>query len=275
MIARERSTPRAVHENGNARALGEGGERRRRAVPVDAAAGDDQRALGLADEPGQFGQRGRRQSGGRAMNVARRNRRQAVLDLREQEIDGDLDEDRPRPAGERSANRGRQRLGDLARLRDGPRALRDRPQQRHLLHLLEGAEAAQAERSGAPDEEHGTPRRIRVGDAGHRIGHARPRRDDRDAEIAGETRPGIRGMRSRLLVAQIDDADPLAEAAVVDRQDVAATQREHVAHARLREDTRDEIAAGQLGHGIAVTRISPTSRPCDRGPSPSARRGRG
>jgi hypothetical protein len=56
-------------------------------------------------------------------------------------------------------------------------------------------------------------------------------------------------MRAGLVVAHVDDSDALAEAAVVDRQDVATAEREEVAHAGLLERPRDQLPAGQISHG--------------------------
>ena len=93
----------------------------------------------------------------------------------EQQIDRNLDEHRARPARQRHADRGRQHLGDLPRLRHRPRALGDRPQQRDLLHLLQRAEPAQPQRGGAADQQQRAAGGVRVGDAGDGVGHARAR----------------------------------------------------------------------------------------------------
>ena len=47
------------------------------------------------------------------------------------------------------------------------------------------------------------------------------------------------------------DPDAVTEAGVVDRQDVAAAEREDGAHALAGEDARDQLAAGQVRHGTA------------------------
>jgi hypothetical protein len=57
----------------------------------------------------------------------------------------------------------------------------------------------------------------------------------------------------RLLVAGVDDADAFVEAAVVDRQDVAAAQGEDVVDPGLLQSPGDQLPARQLGH-VAVRR---------------------
>ena len=133
-----------------------------------------------------------------------------------------------------------------------PRALRDGPQQVDLLHLLERAEPAQAERRRAADEQHRAARGVGVGDAGDRVGDAGPRRHHRHADVAREPRVGVRGVRGRpARGACPPPAMLLGEAAVVDRQDVAAAQREDVAHARLLERARHEVPPVQIRHAQA------------------------
>ena len=55
-------------------------------------------------------------------------------------------------------------------------------------------------------------------------------------------------MGGGLLVAHVDDPDALGEAAVVDRQDVAAAQCEDVAHTGPAQGPGDQLPARQVGH---------------------------
>ena len=192
------------------------------------------------------------------MHVAGRNRRQTILDRRHQEIDGDLDEDRARPARERRTDGGRQHLGDLTRFGHRPGALRDRPEQGELLRLLERAESAQAEGCRAPDQEQRASCGVRVGDSGDRVGDARARHDDSDPDAAREARIRVARVGGRLLVAHVDDTDPFGEAAVVDRQDVAAAESEDVAHAGLPQGSGDQLPTRQVGHVIVGRPLSAT-----------------
>jgi hypothetical protein len=139
------------------------------------------------------------------------------------------------------------------RLGDRPGALRDRSEQRDLLRLLEGAEAAQTEGHRAADQEHRAPGGVCVGDSGDRVGDPRARNDDRDAHAARQPRVRIGRVGGRLLVAHVDDADTFGETAVVDQQDVATAQGEDVAHPRLPECSGDQLTARQIGH-VAVRR---------------------
>ena len=61
-------------------------------------------------------------------------------------------------------------------------------------------------------------------------------------------------MRAGLLVPHVDDLHALGDAAVVDRQDVAAAEREHVAHARLPERARDQVSAVEIRHASRPAR---------------------
>jgi len=270
MRGRQTAAAGAVHEDRRAGGLGERRERAHGVVPVHAGAGHHHRAFGAAQQLGHALDGHRVAGGRRAMHVAGGDRGEAILDRGEEQVDRDLDEDRARSPRERDADRGREHLGDLARLDDRPRALGDRPQQGDLLHLLQGTEAAQAQRGGAPDEQQRAAGGVRVGHAGHGVGHAGSGGDDRHPDVAGEPRVGVGRVGRRLLVAYVDHGDAVLHAAVIDRQDVTAAQREDVADAGLLQHPRDELAAGEVGHqpaarpspaggiGAGVTRIFPT-----------------
>src|SRR2546427_169210 len=88
-----------------------------------------------------------------------------------------------------------------------------------------------------------TPSRAREirGDA---VGHAGARGDRRDADLARvAARPRVGGVHRGLLVAHVDDADPLLVAARVERHDVAAAQGEDALDAgRFERATRENAA---------------------------------
>ena len=70
----------------------------------------------------------------------------------------------------------------------------------------------------------------------------------RDARLARGLRPALGGERGRLLVAHVDDVDALLAAAVVDREEVAAREREQL---------RDPVRPEALGHEPpAVQRVA-------------------
>ena len=120
-----------------------------------------------------------------------------------------------------------------------------------MVHLLEGAAPLEPERRSTADQEEWAPGSMRVRDAGHGVGDAGPGHDHGHAEPPGEPRPRVRGVRRRLLVADVDHPDAVAEAGVVDRQDVAAAEREDRAHALAGEDAGHQLAPGQVGHAPA------------------------
>ena len=258
VIVREAAAPHPVREHGQARALGEAGERVPCPVPVDAAPGHDRRALGGAEERRHAVDRVRRR-GGAAACARSRERRVALVDRRHQEVDRDLDEDGAGLAGEGHVDRAREVLRDEARLGDGPGALGDGRQERHLVHLLEGAPALQAEGRSPADQEERAPRGVGVRHAGDRVGHAGARHHHGDAEATGEPRPRVRGVRRRLLVTDVDDADPVTEAGVVDREDVPAAEREDRGDALAGEDPRDQLAPGQVGHATGLAAAGRTT----------------
>ena len=80
---------------------------------------------------------------------------------------------------------------------------------------------------------------IAVGDAG-------AGRQRRDARLARDLRPALGGERRGLLVARVDEVDALRAAAVVDREQVAAREREQLRHAVRLQALRDEPPAVQL-----------------------------
>jgi len=268
VVVREAAASCPVHEHGHARPFGQRRELLRRVVPVDAAARHDHRSLRAGQQRGQLQDRRLIGGGGSPVGIGGRDRRHPILDRSHEQIDRDLDEDRPRPAGERVPDGGGEHLGDLARLGDRPRALGDRPQQIDLLDLLERAETAQPERGRAPDEEHRAAGGVGIGDAGDRVGDARARGDQGHADVAGEARVGVGGVGAGLLVAHVHHLHALGDAAVVDRQDVAAAEGEHVAHARLAQGARDQVPSVEIPHasrpacpGCAPPRASPGPGP--------------
>ena len=144
--------------------------------------------------------------------------------------------------------RGRERLVDQPRdLRRRSRRrgeLGQRPHERDVVDLLQRALAPAQRRRAAAEHEHRRVVRpapsaialiplVTPGPGGQRA-HAR---------LARHLRPALGGERRRLLVAHVDDVDALVAAAVVDREQVAAREREQLAHAVRLQAPGDQPAA--------------------------------
>ena len=247
--AGRRPAPGAVHEDGHAGGLGEGREIGRRVVPVDAAARHDDGPLGLrqADRraSGPTPDRARAAGDGHSRSGWARSRSSTMVISRSTGISTKTG---PGPAGQRGADGRREHLGDLPRLGHRPRALGDGLRRSTCSTSWSEPEPAQTERRRAADQEQRAPRRVGVGDARDRVGHARPRRDHGHADVARQPRVGVARVRRRLLVAHVHHLDALGDAAVVDRQDVPAAEREDVADARLLERPRHQVPAVQIRH---------------------------
>ena len=83
------------------------------------------------------------------------------------------------------------------------------------------------------------------GDAGHGIRTARTGGRDDAAELARLARIAVGRMRGDLLVAHVDDADALVDAAVIDVDDVAAAQRKDRVDAFVLQRLGDQVTAGR------------------------------
>ena len=70
-----------------------------------------------------------------------------------------------------------------------------------------------------------------------------------NARLARDARPAVGGVPGGLLVAHVDDADPLVEAAVVDGLDVAPAEGEEVRRSVPLERLGDEAPAVDHAHG--------------------------
>ena len=83
-----------------------------------------------------------------------------------------------------------------------------------------------------------------------------PGRERAHARLARGLRPALGRERRRLLVADVDDVDALLAAAVVDREQVAAGEREQLRDAVRLEALRHQAAAvqggGLLGLGLGA-----------------------
>ena len=134
---------------------------------------------------------------------------------------------------------------DLRRRARGGRELDDRPHERHVVDLLQRA-LPPAERGRAPTEH--DHRRVVLLGARHRahpVGDAGPRGQRRDARLARDLRPPFGRERGRRLVAGVDDVDAFVLAALVEREQVAAREREQPCDAVGLQASGNEAAAVQ------------------------------
>ena len=165
-------------------------------------------------------------------------------DLTVEHIAGNLEVRRPRRAAEALARGHRHHVRDALGGGDGGGELGDRAHQVDVRQVLEPPHAMLGLCRLAADMQHRTLRAERGRDPGDGIrapgtggGHHAP-------EPAGLARVAVRRVRRDLLVAHVDDLDPLVDAPVVDVDDVAAAEREDGIDAFAPEGLRDEVAAG-------------------------------
>src|SRR5512135_3661003 len=83
-----------------------------------------------------------------------------------------------------------------------------------------------------------------IGDAGHGVGRARPRRRHDTADLAALARVAVGGVGRHLFMAHVDDFDPLVDAAVVDVDDMAAAERPDHLDAFVFERLGDQMSTG-------------------------------
>jgi hypothetical protein len=197
-------------------------------------------------------------SASRSRATAASSSRASAVSSRGSVVEREVDEGR---AGVRRP-RGQERLVDERRdLRRRPgrrRVLGERPHERHVIDLLERSLAPAELRRASAEHDHRRAVLLRRGQGAHPVGDARPRGQRRHARLARDLGPALGGEGRRLLVADVDQRDALLAAAVVDREEVAAAEREQRAHAVGLEPLRDQPAAvnglGVHGHGREATR---------------------
>jgi hypothetical protein len=155
---------------------------------------------------------------------------------------GDLEERGAGDPGDRVSDRELDVLRDAVRLVDGVGELGDGPHHADVVHLLQRSPAQVVERTLASDDQDRRVGAPGVGDAGDTVRNAGAGRDGGDADLAGvAARPGVGRVHRRLLVADVDDPDVLVDAAIVERHDVAAGEREQALDARLLERAGCEL----------------------------------
>ncbi len=124
-----------------------------------------------------------------------------------------------------------------------------------MVHLLETAPQALGREMTAPDEQDGAVGEPGVGDPGDRVGDPGSCGGDDDTKASREPGVCVRGVRSRLLVPHVDDADAFGNTAVDDRENVAARQSEHRVDAFCLEGTCDGLPTVYLRHFQLPVRV--------------------
>ncbi len=127
------------------------------------------------------------------------------------------------------------------------RELGQRAHERDVVDLLQRPLPPAHRRRAPAEHEHRRVVLLRRADRAHPVGHAGPGRQRRHARLARDLRPALGGERGGLLVADVDDVDALLAAAVVDREEVAAREREQLRHAVGLQPPGDQPPAVELG----------------------------
>ena len=155
----------------------------------------------------------------------------------------DLEVARPGRAREALAGRHRHHVRDALGGGHGRRELGDGSRDVDVREVLERAHLVLGEGALTADVEHRALGAERGRDAGHRVGETGARRRHDAAEAPGLAGVAVRGMGRDLLVADVDDADALVDAPVVDVDDVPAAEGEDGVHPLAPEGAGDEVAA--------------------------------
>ena len=241
----------AVEEHGDPQRLGQRAQCLLAVAPVQVGAGHDHRALGVAQQhcrplervavgagaPPRLGQR--LVSGG-------------GLGLHEHVVEREVQEGGARVGLDRLAHRALQQRRDLGRGPRGGGELDQRGHERDVVDLLQRALAPAEGGRAAAEDQHRRVVLVRGGDRAHPVGHPRPGGQRAHAERAGHLGPALGREGRGLLVADVDDVDALLAAAVVDREQVPAREREQLAHALGLERPGDQASTVKRGVGVGI-----------------------
>ena len=122
-----------------------------------------------------------------------------------------------------------------------------------LVELLKCTSLCLDEWSRATDDDERDLSGIRVGDPGDGARDAGPGGDHSDTRAASYAAIRLGGMRRRLLVSNVEDADAFEPAPLVDRHDVPAREREDRVDSLGCDRTGDESPALRaLGHDTSL-----------------------
>ena len=260
VVGREAPPPETVDKHRDPQRLGQLAQRILAAPPVQPSPRHDHRPLGLA-------QRARRPL--ELARSARATRRSAhgagprFGGQREHVIEREVEERRARVRRSATAIASSTRPWISPPSRPSPRA------------SPAAARTARDRSPAATPVPSATPARVRpapsIGELfcerraerAHPVGHARARGQRTHAELARDLRPALGGERRRLLVADVDDLDALGAAAVVDREQMPAREREQLADAVGAQSLGDQPPAVELSASCTPPR--PKLQPGPRG----------
>ncbi len=161
-------------------------------------------------------------------------------------VEREVEERRTSRRRHRDADRLVHQSLDLARRIGGRGEFDQRADKRDVIDLLQRSLAPAPRRSTAAEHEQRRAIVERGRERAHPIGDPRTRGQRADADLSGDLRPPLRGERRGLLVADVDDLDPLGAAAVVDREQVPAGQREQLRDPVRAQSPRDQPAPMEL-----------------------------
>jgi hypothetical protein len=173
--------------------------------------------------------------------------------LRRQQVGGDFNRDRLRPAGERVAGQRQDRAGNGIALLHPLGPAGHRAQHGELVvglmdEALALAQPAPVDLGGDQQDRRGGE--ARLVQAAHRVGGAGAGAGDGDAEAAGGAGIAVGGMDGTLLVPGPHDLDTTAAGkGVVQSQILLAGDAEHMADVQRLERLIDRIAARIAAHG--------------------------
>ena len=223
VVGRDRAPGEPAGEHRQPELLGAAHQRRLARVPVEVGAGEQDRALGLDEQPchaldgvavglgphpgGRVGHRGI--GGG------------------EEHVEGHVDVGGSAVGGERRRG-GRLDLGgDRLRRQGRRRAPGDARHQREVVDLLERATPPARRRGAAADHEHRRSCEVGSGHRAHPVRHPGAGGEHGHAEAAGELGPALGREARGLLVAGVDHAHPTVVQPVVDGEEMPAREGEH------------------------------------------------
>ncbi len=218
----------------------------------DAATGDDHRALGCEQEPDRLLDLGAGR--GRLVDGQRLVRLRVELDLRQLDVDRQVDEDRAGAARPHQMEGLLKHAGNLRGLQDGRRGLGHRLGDRGDVDGLEVLLVKLGHRclAGDAEDRNGVgDRRVQPGD---HVGPGGPRRTDADADVSRPA-PGVAlghvGRALDMAGKRVVDATAGLERRV-ERVDRCARHAERVGDAFQLEDLNCRSGSGHSRHGVLL-----------------------